>query len=88
MAVVAHYIERTPSAGDNSVINGIRGVILSIDDAVDTTAALVRARAVTVLNAQGLDIPPGYFNANRRINAGFATAGKCIVNAGDKIIDI
>ena len=88
MPVVAHYIERTPSAGDNRVINGIQGVILAIDDAVDTTAALIRARAVTVLNAQGLRLPPGYFNANRLISTGFATAGKCVVNAGDKIIDV
>lgn len=88
MPVVAHYIERTPSAGDNNVVNGIKGVILAIDDAVDTTAALIRARAVTVLNAQGLNIPAGYFNANRLITTGFATAGKCVVNAGDKIIDV
>lgn len=88
MAVVAHYVERTPSAGDNNVINGIKGVILAIDNAVDTTAALIRARAVTVLNAQGLNLPTGYFNANRLISTSFASAGKCVVNAGDKIIDV
>lgn len=86
MAVVVHYVERTPDASDFT-INGIRGVILAIENTVDNTPALIQARAVTVLNAQGHNIPPGYFNANRQTNT-LNTAGRCIVNAGQKIIDI
>jgi len=86
MAVVVHYIERTPDASDFT-INGIRGVILAIENTVDNTAALIQARAVTVLNAQGQNIPPGYFNANRLMTT-LNTAGKCIVNEGLKIIDV
>lgn len=87
MAVVVHYVERTQDASDFT-INGIRGVILAIEDTVDTTAALIRARAVTVLNAQGQSLPTGYFNANRLITTAFNAAGKCLVHEGVKIIDV
>lgn len=89
MAVVIHFVERVPSAGDNGIRNGVKGVILAIENTVDNTPALIQARAVTVLNAQGMDLPSGYFNANRIINAtNFPSAGKCVVFAGDKIMDI
>jgi hypothetical protein len=88
MAVVVHYVERTPDASDFTV-NGIRGVILAIENTVDNTAALIQARAVSVLNSHGMDLPAGYFNANRQINTpNFPSAGKCVVFAGDKIIDV
>lgn len=87
MAVVAHYVERTPDASDFT-INGIRGVLIAIENTVDTTAALIQARAVTVLNAQGLNIPPGYFNANRQVTTGFNVAGRCVVHSGHKLLDV
>ena len=89
MPVVIHFVERVPSAGDNGIRNDVQGLILAIDNAVDTTPALIQARAVSVLNSQGMDLPAGYFNANRQIStANFPSAGKCVVFAGDKIIDI
>lgn len=88
MPIVAHYVERLPSAGDNRVRNGIKFCIIAIDDAVDTTPALIQSRAITILTAQGIALSANYFNANRLITTAFATAGKCVVNAGEKIIDV
>lgn len=89
MAIVTHFVERVPSAGDNGIRNGVNGLILAIDNAVDTSPAMIQARAVSVLNSQGMDLPSGYFNANRIINTtNFPSAGKCVVFAGTKIIDI
>jgi len=75
MAIVAHLVERTFSDGDNDLRDSIRATIVAIDDAVDTTAALIQARAVTVLNAAGFDLPVGYFNTNRSVVATFDAAG-------------
>jgi hypothetical protein len=89
MAVVVHFVERVPSAGDNGIRNDVQGLILAIENTVDNTAALIQARAVSVLNSHGMDLPAGYFNANRQINTpNFPSAGKCVVFAGDKIIDV
>jgi hypothetical protein len=86
MAVVAHLVERVFTA-DNNVRNGIRNVIIAIDAAVDTTDALVRARARTVLVADGHDLPVGYFNANRAIATVFDTTGEHVTISGEKITD-
>lgn len=75
MAVVAHLVTRTP-AGGRELVNDIAAVVIAIDDAVDTTAALIRARAVTVLGAAGIALPVGYFDANVAIATTFATAGE------------
>lgn len=74
MAVVAHLVERPFSEGDNDLRDGIRAMIVAIDDAVDTTAALIQARGVTVAVAQGIDLPVGYFSANTLIST-FDAAG-------------
>lgn len=87
MAIVAHLVERTASAGDNGIRNGIVMAIVAINDAVDTTGALIRARAVTVLNAQGQDLPAGYFDANRAIAATFDAAGDHAVFSGPKVLE-
>lgn len=75
MAIVAHLVERVFDDGDNDLRNGIRAIIVAIDDAVDTTGALIQARAVTVLNARNFDIPVGYFGTNRVVVSTFAAAG-------------
>lgn len=85
MAVVAHVVYRTRTEGDNDLRDGIGGVVIAIDDAVDTTAAAVQARAVTVLNAAGFDLPTGYFNANRLASA-YDAAADVTVFAKDGII--
>lgn len=64
MAIVAHVVWKSVDPGD-SQYNGVVGCVLAIDDAVDTTAALIQARAVTVLNAAGFSLPVGYFDSNR-----------------------
>lgn len=64
MAIVAHVVWKTVDPGD-SQYDGVVGCVLAIDDAVDTTAALIQARAVTVLNANGFSLPTGYFDSNR-----------------------
>lgn len=85
MAIVAHLVERTPSAGDNGVRNGIMAAIVAIDDTVDTTGAAIQARAVTVLNAAGIALPAGYFDTNRSVAGTFDAAGDHAVFGGDKL---
>lgn len=68
MAVAVHVLIHTPTLG-TPIINGVTSMILAIDDAVDTTAALIRARGVTVANAAGLALPVGYFDSSRAITA-------------------
>lgn len=85
MAIVAHLVERTACQGDNDIRNGISSVIVAIDDAVDTTDALVQARAVTVLVAAGFDIPTGYFDVNRSVAGTFDAAGDVCLVAGPKV---
>lgn len=67
MATVVHLVEKTATNGENDIRDGIRAVIVAIDDLVDTTAALIQARAVTVAVANGIDLPVGYFDSNRLI---------------------
>jgi len=67
MATVVHLVEKTPTGGENDIRDDIRSMIIAVDSVVDTTSALVQARAVTVAVANGHDIPPGYFDTNRVI---------------------
>ena len=88
MAIVVHLVERTASRGDNNLRDGIRMVLLAIEDTVDTTPALIQARAVTVLRARGADLPPGYFNANRLVTTTFNVAGEHAVWNGRKVHEV
>ncbi len=88
MAIVAHLIERTFSEGDNDVRNAIAGVVMAIDDAVDTTAALIQTRVVTVLVARGFDIPTGYFDTNRSVVGTFDAAGDMVLHGGSKLDEV
>lgn len=67
MALVNHMVERLFDDGDNDLRDGIRAMLLNIDDAVDTTSALIQARAVTVANTNGHNLPVGYFTSNRLV---------------------
>ena len=67
MAVVAHVVEKTAKPGHN-LINGVVAMVLAIDDAVDTTAALIKDRAVTVARAEGHPLPDDYFDTNRLVS--------------------
>jgi hypothetical protein len=86
MAIVAHLIERDIDPGD-FVIDGVAAVVLAIDDAVDTTDALVRARARTVLNAAGFQLPAGYFTSNTAIAAVYDAAGDVTVFNGRNVYE-
>jgi len=88
MAIVAHFVEKTDSGGQNDVLNGVRSVVLAIDDAVDTTGALIQARAVTVLNTNGGDYPTGYFDTNRLVSTTWDAADDITVVAGDKVLEV
>jgi hypothetical protein len=68
MSLVNHLVERLFDDGDNDLRDGIRSMILNINDAVDTTDALVQARAVTVANTNGHNLPTGYFTSNRLLS--------------------
>lgn len=88
MAVVVHLVERTASRGENNLRDGIRMVLLAVENTVDTTPALIMARAVTVLRARGVDLPDGYFNATRLVSTTFNVAGEHAVWNGSKIHEV
>lgn len=87
MAIVAHLVEKTVGDGENDLRDNIQGTIVAIDDAVDTTDALIQARAVTVLNAAGFDLPDGYFDTNRSVAGTFDAAGDFAVFSGPKVAE-
>ena len=64
MAIVAHVVWKDIDPGD-SQSDTVVGMVVAINDAVDTTDALVRTRGETVANANGFVLPVGYFNNNR-----------------------
>jgi hypothetical protein len=84
MAIDIHLVARTESEGDNNKRDGIEAVLIAIDDSVDTTAALVRARAATVLSAAGYDLPSDYFDANTEIATGVTS--QALDTAGDYML--
>ncbi len=88
MPIVAHLVEKTESDGQNDVLDGVRSVLLAIDDAVDTTGALIQARAVTVMNANGFNLPTGYFDANRLVTGTWDAAGDITVVSGSKVLEV
>ena len=81
MAIVNHLLIHTENRGANQSINGISSMLLSIDDAVDTTAAAIRARGVTVANANGQALPVGYFDTSRALTA-YNAAGEFTLFTG------
>ena len=68
MAIVAHLVERADAPG-KTFINGIRAVIVAIDDATYDTDAKIRTQAATLCQGEGQDLPDDYFDANRGIAA-------------------
>lgn len=81
MAVVAYQLQHTARAGD-MLINGITTMNLAIDDAVDTTTALIKARGVTVARAAGHPLYDGYFDATPLALSAYATAGEYTLFSG------
>lgn len=81
MAVARHLVTKTHDSGQKT-IDGIRTVLIAIDDGVDTTAALIQARAVTVINAtSGMSkLPTGYFDANTAVSTFDAAGDIAVVN--------
>jgi hypothetical protein len=71
MAIAVHLVERTVDPGD-FVIDGIEAVLIAIDDAVETTGALIQAAAVDQANViMGAGkLPAGYFDSNRLVGIG------------------
>jgi hypothetical protein len=80
MAVVNHLLIHTDSGG-NTYINGVTHMLLAIEDTIDTTPALIRARGVTVANANGQALPPGYFDASRALTV-YNVAGEHTMFSG------
>jgi hypothetical protein len=80
MAVVAHVVERTMKPGMGTV-DGIVAMVLAIDNAVDTDAAAIKARAVTVANAAGIPLPDDYFDTNRLVST-YDAAGDVTMFSG------
>jgi len=81
MAVVVHVVWKDVDPGD-SLSDTVVGMVLAIDDAVDTTDALIRTRGETVANANGFALPAGYFN-NNRISTVYDAADDVTIFSGD-----
>ena len=83
MATVIHMVRRTKSAGDNNSRDGVEAALITIDDAVQTTDAAIRAYAVTVLNAAGFSFPSDYFDSNALIAGAMAMGGQIYDTPGN-----
>lgn len=68
MAIVAHLVEKNIQSGD-TVVNGVAAVVMAIDDAVETTSALIQQATVDRYNALvgANTLPVGYFDTNRPV---------------------
>ena len=87
MAIVAHILERVEDPGD-MLIDGIELMIVAIDDAVDTTAALIQARGATILNANNIPVPSDYFTSNRLVTGTWDAASDFTVVSGKNIAEV
>lgn len=67
MTVATYLYSKTNRALPH--VNGLVAMVLVIDAAVDTTALLRKARAVTVANAHGHAVPTGYFDTEAQLAA-------------------
>lgn len=83
MAVVAHVVYRT-----GETVEGLRCVVVAIDDTVDTTDALVRARASSLLQQRySIRLTDDYFDSNIPISDFDAAGDIFIVKYANEIED-
>lgn len=89
MAIVAHLVERTVDPGD-FVLDGIEAVIIAIDDAVETSGALIQAAAVDQVNVRlgATKLPAGYFDTNRAIAAIWNADNDITIFSGKKVDEL
>lgn len=89
MAIVAHLVQRTVDPGDGT-FDGIENVIIAINDATETTDALVREAAVDQVNAlMGAGkLPAGYFDTNRAIAAIWNADNDITVFTGKSLVEL
>lgn len=73
MAIATYLVSRSPRGGDTR-IDTVQAMLLAIDDEVDTDDDSILARAVTVANARGYDVPPDYFDVATAVST-FDAAG-------------
>jgi hypothetical protein len=69
MAIVAHLVTKTVQPGD-SLVNGVTAALIAIDDAVETTDALILQAAVDQYNViVGAGVMPSpYFDLTRLVS--------------------
>lgn len=69
MAIVAHLVTKTVQPGDQ-LVNGVSAMLLAIDNAVETTDALILQAAVDQYNAVvGAGVMPSpYFDVTRLVS--------------------
>jgi len=74
---------------NNESKDGIKGIVLAVDDAVDTDEAAVRARAsIVVNNDYSLNLGPEYFDTVRIMTTYDAASDYSIVNRyGNQVMD-
>jgi hypothetical protein len=81
----------TRSAGVGATfVDGVASMLAVVDEAVDTTAALQKARAVTLANAAGRKLPAGYFDQLSVVASGApvtaATGQFPLAAVGDNVV--
>jgi hypothetical protein len=68
MTVSVYLYERSLTSVGGEMFDGIVAMILCVDNAVDTTSTLRKARAVTVCRAAGRHVPLKYFDSEKLLN--------------------
>ena len=66
MATAVHLLEKTVDVGQN-YFDGVRAMIVAIDDSADTTSALILLRGSLLLQANGVPVPDDYFDTERLV---------------------
>ena len=88
MAIVAHLVEKTVADGAE-LFNGVSVVLIAIDDAVETTSALIQQAAVDQYNTLvgGTVLPDGYFDTNRSVVATWNADDDFVAFTGPKELE-
>jgi hypothetical protein len=87
MAIVVHLLEKEADVGQN-YFDGIRAMVVAIDDIVDTTSALILARGSIILQANGVPVPDDYFDTERLITGVWDAADDFTAIDGENVLEV
>ena len=67
MAAVIYLVRRISPTADNNRRDSVEAVLITVDNAVQTSDDLIRQYTRDALNAAGFNLPEGYFHSTNLI---------------------